>query len=333
MTGSTASLVLASLVLMHCTNKVPPPDEGGLDQSSEEEQDGDADSGNALEGGASSDATTDDSAPPAPPACDPNKPFGAPTRIPGTSDTLQQATPRLSADELTIYFTTHSSDNAPYRLAKATRATRNDAFGAPSELAGLTAQNSNDNDPAPSADHLSLWFHSNRGGNTDLYFATRSTLTEDWTAPAMVPGIATGSAEAHAYFRMGGGGELWFVSNRNGNYDIFVAKKNGGSFDSPTTVPELNSGKDDYQPQPSEDGLTILLSSTRDGGKGKADLWIAKRTSTTVPFGAPTPLDTVNSSDTDQAGWISPDGCRLYFSSTRGVGDGHDRLYIAVRPL
>src|SRR5689334_18713826 len=42
-------------------------------------------------------------------ACDPTKPFGAPMLVPGFDPAGNRATPRLSADELTIYYTASST--------------------------------------------------------------------------------------------------------------------------------------------------------------------------------------------------------------------------------
>lgn len=271
------------------------------------------------------DAGNDDAAVP---ACDKTKPFGAPTRIPGTDGTVLQATPRLSADELTVYFTTRV-DGAAYETAKISRLTRTSTFGPMILLSAINSAD-NDNDPAPSADHLSLWFHSSRTGGGDIYKTARTSQAVDFGAAVAVSGINTPSVEAHAYYRQAGG-ELWFMSDRGGNADIYMAKAQGGGFAAPTAVAELNSADVDQQPQISEDGLTILFASTRAGGAGGTDLWLARRPTTGVAFGPPEVITEVNSAANDQAGWLSADGCRLYFSSTRDNATG-DQLFFAERP-
>jgi hypothetical protein len=323
--------VLAVVVeAVGCNDKTPPLDvEYRLPPRSSSADAGGDGASSQIPADADAASADVDAGPVTPPRCDVAKPFGAPTRIAGTDGAVLQATPRVSADELTIYFTTRDAGSGHTRLAKISRASASAAFG-PMTL--LDAQNSDadDNDPAPAFDHLSIWFQSTRGGSVDLFVATRPTVNDPFGAPSLVPNVNTGDTDAHAYFRQGGGGELWLVSNRNGDdFDVFVARKQGASFDAPTVVAELSSSSDDFQPQISEDGLTALLASNRPGGLGQSDLWFATRASTSMPFGAPTPLTELNSADTDQAGWLSADRCRIYFSSTRGTD--HDQLYFAER--
>jgi hypothetical protein len=77
----------------------------------------------------------------------------------------------------------------------------------------------------------------------------------------------------------------------------------------------------------------MLFASDRDGGAGKMDLWIARRASTAAPFAPPTPLTELNSPNVDQAGWLSADGCRIWFSSGRATADLRQQIFFAQRPL
>jgi hypothetical protein len=212
-------------------------------------------------------------------SCDPSKPFGTPVRVADFDPNAARATPRLSPDELTIYFTSNSAD-AGADLSMAVRSSTSLPFGGETVLPQSTA--SNDNDPMVSADQLTLWFHSNRNGTADVFVATRASASGPFGAAAIVPGIDQPTTnENHAYFR-GAGSELWFISDRAGGagaFDIYVAKRMGKTFAAPVRVVELSSATQDWQPQPSEDGLTILFASDRDGGTGKMDLWIAHRSS------------------------------------------------------
>lgn len=266
------------------------------------------------------------------PACDPSKPFGTPTRIADFDAGAPQSTPRLAADELTIYFTT-SSAGAGSELAKAVRASRTAPFGP----AGILAQSSpsNDNDPAVSADHLHLFFHSARGGNADLYVASRARTSDAFGSPTPIDAVNTAGAEAHAYFREAAH-ELWFVrQDPTTKYDIWVAKQTGaGPMDlaPPTKVEELSSPSEDWQPQITEDGLAIVFASDRPGGKGKFDLWMATRASANKPFDPPKPITELNSDQTEFAGWLSADTCRIWFSSGRNTADANGQLFYAEKP-
>jgi Tol biopolymer transport system component len=264
--------------------------------------------------------------------CDLSKPFGTPFPLAELPPTFARSTPRLSPDELAIYFTSNGAD-AGSDLSVAVRSSPSAAFGSEAILPQSTM--SNENDPSVSADQLSLFFHSNRSGSSDIFVATRtSTSTPFGVAVPVAPPDQPTTNENHAYFRSAGS-ELWFISDRDGGaggFDIYVAKRSGTAFAAPTRVAELSSPAQDWQPQPSEDGLTILFASDRDGGAGKMDLWIARRADAAAPFGMPTPLTELNSPNVDQAGWLSADGCRIWFSSGRGNGDTRQQIFHAERP-
>jgi Tol biopolymer transport system component len=260
-------------------------------------------------------------------ACNRNAPFGALRPALGLPPTQHLATPRLSADERTIYFTMHVGGVA--KLGRAERPTPGGAFGPVEELSTLSSS-AKDNDPSVSADGATIWFSSERDGSgARLYFATRSAAGTFGDA-SVVDAVRGNGDEQHPYFRSAGK-ELWFSSSRAGQWDIYRAQKAGVGFSPPKRVDELATDAPTRQPMIAEDGLTIVLASERSGGKGKRDLWMARRTSTALPFGPPQAIAEVNSSANEFGGWLSNDGCRLYFSSDREEENRH-RIYVAERP-
>jgi hypothetical protein len=266
-----------------------------------------------------------------PPACDTTKPFGAAVRVADFEALAHRASPHLSADELTIYFTTTSPANSS-ELTMAVRPSKSAPFAGETVLPQSTVNS--ENDPTVGADDLSLWFFSLRNGSADLFFATRTSPMMPFGVATAVPVVNGGTTiEATPYFRTAGS-ELWFVSERADSalLDVYLSKRVDGAFGVPTRVVELSSAGDEFAPQPSEDGLTLILGSDRAGGKGKEDLWISRRASVAVPFDAPTPLTEINSSSGDQPGWLSADGCRIWFSSGRETADDHQQIFFAERP-
>jgi hypothetical protein len=262
--------------------------------------------------------------------CDPTKPFGTPTLL-FADPNLKAATPRLSHDELTIYFT---SDNATTAtdLFRAVRTSRSAAFGAPVTMTTQSSA-SNDNDPSPSADHLSLFFHTGRGGNNDLWVATRGSTSADFGMPSAVPVVNDATVgDSHPYYRSGGGGELYFTSLRNGSatYHIYVAKKNVAGFVTPALVQELSGAWHDWQPMVTEDGRTMVFASDRPTAGSAFHLWMATRAADTDPWGMPHEIAELESTAAEFAGWISADRCRIYFSSSRD--STIHRAYFASRP-
>ena len=269
----------------------------------------------------------------APLACDPRRPFGASKLVPGLDTSDFFATPRLSPDELAIYFTTLVDRDGAVQadLVRALRASRDVPFGPATLLSALNTPQQ-DNDPMISDDLRSLWFSSSRSGNNELYVARRASPGEEFGAPALVPGLAGPSQDMHPYYRAGGP-ELWFTSDRgDSGTDIYVAPLRDGSFGPATVVTELSTPAVDVQPQVTADGLAVLLASNREGGAGGFDLWIASRSSTAESFRAPTALAAVNTPADEYAGWLSPDGCRVYFSSNRDTdAQPRHRLWYAER--
>ena len=123
------------------------------------------------------------------------------------------------------------------------------------------------------------------------------------------------------------GQELWFVSTRGGT-DVYRAVWNGSSFANVAAVTALSSNAYDFLPVLSADKLTVYLSSNRPDGKGSYDIWTAHRSTTSDGFPAPRLVPELNSSATDYVGWLSPDNCRIYFSSDVA---GTPYIYIATR--
>jgi Tol biopolymer transport system component len=267
------------------------------------------------------------------PGCDRTKPFGAPVRLAEFDAASPRATPRLSADELTIYFTTRGSGNGT-DLSSAKRPSRSAPFAGEVVLAQSSA--ANENDPSVSADDLSLWFHSVRNGSADIFTASRASSTAAFGAETSLTVVNQAMTnEVQPYFRVAGN-ELWFASDRPAvagaaGYDIYVAPRVAAVFGAPKRVAELSSASQDQHPQISEDGKTIIFSSDRAGGKGKLDVWMATRADASGAFDKPVPLTELNSANVDQAGWLSADGCRVWFSSGRTSADTIQVLFSATR--
>jgi len=261
------------------------------------------------------------------PKCSPTATFGAPALVPGIDPNAHASSPHLTTDERVVFFT--GSDGQTSAVFRATRADRKMPFGPAEAVPGINSS-SNDNDPTVSADGLTLVFHSGRGGTNDVWWAKRADADAEFGPPVAAPGIATSAYEGQGFFHVATS-ELWFVSDRGGNYDIFRAKLESGTFGAAVNVTELNTPQDDFLPFLSADGLTIYFSSTREGGKGGQDLYLATRTDPNGAFGPAIPIAELNTDVSEQAGSLSPDGCRIYFS--RHGGPGGQQIFVAERPL
>ena len=122
--------------------------------------------------------------------------------------------------------------------------------------------------------------------------------------------------------RPGGSGEMdiWLATRESKN-DNWATPVNLG--------PPINTPSDDHGFYISADGLVFYYGSTRPGGSGGFDLWVATRETPDDLWGEPNNLGpTVNSAYTDICPSLSADGLSLYFSGgpyfprPEGLGDG-----------
>jgi hypothetical protein len=296
--------------------------------------------------GPAAEASSPDATPDSPAAaCNPNAPFGAPVLLAGDNlnTTNEEGGPRLTADELTIYFSSRrlypDSGNAS-GLFVAHRSSRTAAFDAPVPLLTLDPPGGQgDFEPTTNTD-LTLYFASDRAGGLgakDIWVASRASVTNDFDPPTDLAAPINSPSEDATPFLTADGSELWFSSGRPGGLggqDIYRATWAGSSFAAPELATEISSPVDDYSPTLSADGLVIFFTSNRTDGAvlGSYDIWTASRARVTDPFSNAHPLPILNSPVWDFVGWLSRDGCRLYMSSTR-PGVGREDLYIATRGM
>lgn len=131
----------------------------------------------------------------------------------------------------------------------------------------------------------------------------------DWSEPVLVTELNTAANDANPcfapddltiYFTSGrsggmGGNDLWF-SRRASPEAAWGAPEHLGS--------PVNSDADEQSPSISKDGLLLFFVSTRTGGFGGLDVYVARRTDPTDDAGWGTPENLgsdVNTSDIEQA--------------------------------
>jgi hypothetical protein len=97
-----------------------------------------------------------------------------------------------------------------------------------------------------------------------------------------------------------------------------------GPFSTPVLVSELSSAAIDWAPSISRDGLRMTFSSNRASNH---DLYFAQRTSTSLPWGAPTMIAGLGSpTDEEDNPSLSSDGLEMYYSK-----NGLDNLALTGR--
>ncbi|CAN5923737.1 hypothetical protein BH11MYX3_BH11MYX3_00240 [soil metagenome] len=117
--------------------------------------------------------------------------------------------------------------------------------------------------------------------------------------------------------------EIYF--DRNG--DLYSSARASASDVWPTPQPLtiLNSTSGETTPEVSEDGLELFFSSTRIGGAGGNDIYVARRLNRATPFGNPLRVAELSTVSEDVTPTLVHGDLVMYLSSTRvgGVG-GYD---------
>jgi hypothetical protein len=127
--------------------------------------------------------------------------------------------------------------------------------------------------------------------------------------------------------------ELFFNSNRSGNSNLWVSRRD--SIDQPWGDPEpvmgtgINTSSNETAPEISTDGLRLYFSSNRDGGKGAQDIYVTRRDDRDAPWDMPELVPELNSTAGDYSPVEDGSGRTVYFFSTRDGGD--QDLFVATR--
>jgi Tol biopolymer transport system component len=256
--------------------------------------------------------------------------------------------PALSPDGLSLYFSSDRPGGAGGTdLWVTRRSSEGSPWQAPRPVATL---NSEASEFAPAFDPTGHWmfFGSERSGGCggrDIWISRRGDLKDDqaWKPPVNL-GCDTlswpGFDDGPTYFRDGRFSVLFFISDRPGGLgarDVWSAShRDGGPFTAPTNVAELNSAADDARPAVRADGLELFVTSQRVGSvlsgvTPSSDIWVARRTSPAVAFGAPANVTELNTSAVEAAPTLSVSGKAMIFHSNRPGGQGGLDLWTSTR--
>ena len=100
-----------------------------------------------------------------------------------------------------------------------------------------------------------------------------------------------------------------------------------GPWSAATELAAVNSPALDGCPFPSRDGLQLYIASTRDGGFGGIDIWVAERPSEDAPWGVPVNLGPQINTEHNEFCPSPGQGGRFMFVSNRPDGCGGGDIY------
>lgn len=196
----------------------------------------------------------------------------------------------------------------------------------------------NDIDPGAafiSADGKKLYLTGcgwGRNSGCDLYISEYQNGI--WTMPQKLKGsVNTDSWESQPCISADGR-ELFFVSRRNGNADIYRSERNvDGTWGEPQNIGEpVNSKGSEMAPFLHPDGRTLYFSSDKHIGMGGFDLFVSRRNEEgqwqePVNLGFP-----INTSGDEINFFVAADGRTAFISSQRENGRGGYDIYTFELP-
>jgi Tol biopolymer transport system component len=210
--------------------------------------------------------------------------FGTPMVIANVNSASFEEGAVISADGLTLYFSSARGNGTTHELFVANRTTVAGAFSAPTLLLNVNSTGQ-DLPTHVNAAQTALYIQSDRSGNYEIYRATRATTTQAFDAPVAVAALNDPAASDGSAVLTDDELTVYFWSTRAGGAggpDVYKATRStfNDGFGTPTRVTELNTASLDVPSWISPDGCDILLESDRAGGAGKYDMWISSKPTT-----------------------------------------------------
>lgn len=261
--------------------------------------------------------------------CTADRPFMPKGLLEGTRFVADQAWPKLSRDETVLVFT--STRLGPANVYMSTRESAAVPFPTGALRSDFDLGATPPAQVALGPDGLSAVFTRTTppATDSDLMFTKRDNAEVGFEpATALSDVNETGKDESMPFVSLDGS-TLYFVSNRTGTPQIHASDKVSGKFAGRRAVLEA-SAEESVSPVLSADGLLLYFSANRAGTLGGRDIFVASRPTAQAPFGPAARVAELSSARDDYPGWLSPDGCRLYYHTKIGA-EGRWAVYLAER--
>lgn len=269
--------------------------------------------------------------------------WSAPVNLgPSINSAATDAAPAVSKDGRTLYFNSNRAGGSGGNDIWVSQwQSSAEQWGIPVNLGPVLNTAGIEASPALSRDEHWLFFHSNRGGNMDIWASYRKHVHDDfaWQPPVNLgAGVNTAFEETMGGFFENddnGAPQILFGSNRPGvgAFDLYVSElRPDGTFGPAILIAALSSVAADPGVMLAFNGLEAFFASGRPGGVGGQDLWTATRDTVLEPWSPPANLGpVVNSAGIDQRPYLASDRQTLYFASDRASGLGGLDLYVTTR--
>jgi hypothetical protein len=263
-------------------------------------------------------------------ACDLSKDFGPPSLVPGVIDSPSHDDGFwLLPDELTVFTSGDRSLDGSvgdFDIMTGVRANTATPFSSLSIVAVSTTYP--DRSPVVTGDGRRGYLPQ------EIWVATRSSALVPFAAAQKADAPLNAATHNQVNWVSQDGTTLYGASREGtGDWNIWRTTKQTAGFAAPTLVASLNSPSNDTAVVLTPDERQAFFASNRPGGMGVDDIYYATRADSNAGFSTPVPLTSINSALAEYPSWVSPDGCRLYFSSRdREGGLGNYDVYVTSRP-
>lgn len=248
--------------------------------------------------------------------------FAAPVnaeKVPGAASSLNTTSVdgcvSLSRNGTELYFNSNRAGSQDIYVA--TRTDTSEPFGPPQALPATINTPATEFCPTSIQGNF-LYFSRSRSDDAGDIFVSRKG-PRGWSEPeSLGPSVNSSLMDEAVDFFADHTGRtvmVWSRRQANGAGGQVLQMVEGGTA---TLVPGgPNQGGSNNRPTVTHDGLTMFFDSTRPGGLGGPDLYVASRASTMQAFGPAVALAELNAPGFDARPSMSWNGEELYFSSDR----------------
>ena len=213
----------------------------------------------------------------------------------------------------------------------------NDRWAAP-QVASFSGKYRGDGEPHFSYDGNKLLFRSTRPlegkgepmASTDIWIVERDGSS--WGEPAN-PGLPINSDKDELYPTISKSGDLYFASNRDGGWDIYVSKYVNGRNAAPEKLSDaINSEFGDWDPFLAPDESYMIFGSNgRSDGFGESDLYISFRNEDGTWTESKNMGNRINTPYREVDPVVSPDGKYIFFRSNRRIHESYTETPFTYR--
>jgi hypothetical protein len=164
---------------------------------------------------------------------------------------------------------------------------------------------------------------------SDIFYSRLTT--EGWTKAEALPDPVNTAYDEQLVGITNSGDTIFFYIDHVDEFgDIFMSQKQVGIYSEPSPLKPVNSESIESACSISEDGNTILFSSSRVGGLGELDIYMVRKLPT-GEWGVPQNLGPeINTPFSEDFPTLSGDGQTMYFCSNGHPGMGGYDLFFST---